>query len=410
MRPEFDCVIVGAGLVGAATATALSRQGLRVAVIEKRSRPVGRPGLNSDLRALVLSVSSQRILAHIGIWDRLSPHANRIRHIHVTDRGGFGAVRLDAGEAGLEALGWACPAGVLLHELLGAARDHLGEDLAWSTEFDGFDIHSDRVTVNATGRDGALRMVTRLLIGADGGDSVVRGALGIEIDAFDYAQTAIVADVEVEYPRADTAYERFTRQGPLAMIPLGGHRYVSVQCLDLESGAAALELDDGAYLAQLQRRFGWRLGEIADLGARRSHALWQRRARSLDAPRAVIIGNAANTVHPNAAQGLNLGLRDVAALALALSARPDPGDSLTLQTYAASRKADHARTSFLTDLLARSFRSSSSAVTAGRRVAMAVAEFVPVLKHRLITEATGLTVLARAAQIAERPSSERSRI
>ncbi|MCZ6892811.1 MAG: hypothetical protein O7H40_02040, partial [Gammaproteobacteria bacterium] len=104
------------------------------------------------------------------------------------------------------------------------------------------------------------------------------------------------------------------------------------------------------------------------------------------------------------------GLRDVSALALALSARPDPGDSLTLQTYAASRNADHARTSFLTDLLARSFRSSSSAVTAGRRVAMAMAEFVPVLKHRLITEATGLTVLARAAQIAERPSSERSRI
>ncbi|MCZ6665456.1 MAG: FAD-dependent oxidoreductase, partial [Gammaproteobacteria bacterium] len=369
MRPEFDCVIVGAGLVGAATATALSRQGLRVAVIEKRSSPAEQPAVNSDLRALVLSVASQRILAHIGVWDRLSPHANRIRHIHVTDRGGFGAVRLDAGEAGLDVLGWACPADVLLHELLGAARDRLGEDLSWSTEFDGFDIHSDHVTVNAAGRNGASILSTRLLIGADGSDSDVRGALGIDIDAFDYAQAAIVANVEVECPREDTAYERFTRQGPLAMIPLGGRRYVSVQCLDLASGAAALELADGAYLAQLQRRFGWRLGEIADLGARRSHALWRRRARSLDAPRAVIIGNAANTVHPNAAQGLNLGLRDVSALALALSARPDPGDSLMLQTYARSRKADHARTSFLTDLLAKTFRSNSLAVTVGRRVA-----------------------------------------
>ena len=394
MPPDFDCVVVGAGLVGAAAAVALSRQGCHVTVVEKRS-PWRREDPSTDMRALVLNVASRRILARIGLWERLAGHVTQIKSIHVSDQSSFGAVRLEASTARLTALGWACPADMLRREITECMHEHVGQGLQWSTSFESCVSHDDGVSVS-TANDGQVRRINaRLLIGADGSDSSVRDALGIGVDVIDFAQTAIVANVEVDAPRAGTAYERFTRQGPCAMIPLGGSRYVSVQCLEPHAARDALALDDDAYRSMLQQRFGQRLGDIVQLGVRRAHELRRCRAERVEGARALIIGNAANTVHPNAAQGLNLGLRDVSALIKAIAAEPDPGAPTVTQNYAAARASDHGRTVNFTDLLAQTFRSRLCTVTAGRWAAMALTEAVPLLKRRMIIEATGLAALAR---------------
>ncbi len=394
MPPDFDCVVVGAGLIGAATAVALCRHGLEVAVVERRP-PLQEVDPSTDIRALVLNVASQRILHRLGLWERLAGHVNRIGRIHVTDRFGFGTVRLEARTARLTALGWACPADILRRELTAALQDHVGAGLLWSTHFEHHVSRDAGISVS-TRCNGQVRGIdARLLIGADGGDSQVGRALGIDEQTFDFEQTAIVANVEVDAPQADTAYERFTTQGPLAMIPLGGHRYVSVQCLDTDRARAALALDDDAYRTMLQRRFGESLGTIEQLGSRRSHELWRRRAARVSGTRAIIVGNAAATLHPNAAQGLNLGLRDVSALIDALDAAPDPGAAVVTDHYAAARASDHKRAVAFTDLLAQTFHSRSCTVTAARRAAMVVTEALPFLKRRLILEATGLAPLAR---------------
>ena len=396
MPPDFDCVVVGAGLVGTAAAVALSQQGCDVAVVERRP-PLRDEGSSTDMRALVLNVASQRILARLGLWERLAGHVNRIGTIHVSDRHAFGAVRLEARSARLTALGWACPADILQREFIQGLQEYVGQGLFWSTHFDSYVAEDDGVALSVV-TNGQIRSITaRLLIGADGSGSAVRGALDIGVDAVDFAQRAIVANVEVDAPQADTAYERFTTQGPLAMIPLGGARYVSVQCLDTDAAQDALALDDDAYRSMVQRRFGDRLGQILQFGPRRSHELWRRRAQRLDGARAVIIGNAANTVHPNAAQGLNLGLRDVCALIRCLATAPDPGAPDAIAGYVAARATDHRRTVNFTDLLQQTFRSKRCTVTAGRRAVMALTEAMPYLKRRLIMEATGLVALAREA-------------
>lgn len=394
MQADFDCIIVGAGLVGTALAVALSRQGMEVAVIEQRRPPRGEAS-SEDVRGLVLSAASQHILESIGLWDRLSPHVTRISHVHITDRHGFGTVRLDAREAGLAALGWACPADVLRRELTDAAQEELGARLFWSTSFHSHEVSENSICVRMRTEGQLAALTGRLLVGADGSDSVVRSSLDIDVDTFDFGQSAVVANVEVSAPNFGRAYERFSVQGPMAMIPLGGSRYVSVQCLDRATATEVLEKEDGAYCKMLQRRFGDHLGRISKLGIRRSHEICRIKAKQVRANRAILVGNAANTIHPNGAQGLNLGLRDISTFVEHATKTPDAGAKAVTENYASSRKFDHARTVGFTDLLAQTFGSRLCLLSTARRMGMALVEVTPFFKRRLILEATGLSVLGR---------------
>ena len=397
MQPEVDALIVGAGLVGSCAALALRRAGLSVRLIEQAPAPRSPSG---DARALVLSAASVETLSDLDLWPRLAPHAYPIRHIRVSDRGGFGALELDAHDAGLETLGWACPADRLLYELRRAATEILGEGACWSTRYVGHRAAAHSVAVECVTGDETRHIGCRLLIGADGNSSPLRVACGIETDGYDYGQHALIAQLEVERPQPHTAFEHFTREGPLAMIPCGGARYVSVQCLNESRAMAALDLNDEAYAALVQRRFGARLGALTVRGPRRAHALVRQRARRVTDARLVLIGNAANTMHPNAAQGLNLGLRDVATLAASVSESSDPGAPALLARYASARAADHRRTVGFSDLLAQGFRSSLCAVSVTRRLTLALADLSPTTKQRLILEASGLAALARSTAAA----------
>ncbi|MBK8959447.1 MAG: FAD-dependent monooxygenase [Proteobacteria bacterium] len=393
MQSDYDAIVVGAGLVGSSAALALRRAGRRVLLLEQGPAPRAPDG---DARALVLSAASVEILTELEVWPRLAPHATAIRHIRVSDRGGPGALALDAEAGGLDAMGWACPADILLHELRVAMTTALGEDACWDCRYVGHRVDDAAVEVEITQGDTSRLLRAALLIGADGNASPVRVAAGIPTDGYDYGQHALIARVEVSRPQAHTAFEHFTREGPLAMIPCGGARYVSVQCLHESRALAALQLDDAAYGAELARRFGARLGAITVLGARRAHALARQRARRVTDARLVLLGNAANTMHPNAAQGLNLGLRDVATLATLLGAAGDAGLAAALQRYADARAPDHRATVGFSDLLAQGFRSRLVPVSAARRLVMTLADLCPSAKQRFIHEASGLAALARS--------------
>ncbi len=393
VQPDSDCLIVGAGLVGSIAALALHGLGCRVTLIERRAQL--HPAANQDVRALVLSAGSLAILERYGLWPVLAPVSTAVRRIEVSDRGGFGHVSLAADDIGLEALGWACPADILLRRFNAAVIESAAIKVHWSTRFLAARDVADQIVVTAEVDGVEVDYRTRLLIAADGSDSAVRAARGIEVERLDYGQSAIVATVRAARPLAGTAFEHFTRRGPLAFIPCGGDRYVSVQCLDHAAADAAMALDGPAYLAMLERRFGTRLGGLDELGNRRRHALLRQRAETLHAPRTLIVGNAANTVHPNAAQGLNLGLRDVQALASCLAGAADPGAAERLRTYRLARQRDHQRTGALTDVLAQAFRSRLGPVSYVRRAAMLLTAHVAPLRRRLLLEASGLAALAR---------------
>lgn len=392
-----DCLIIGAGLVGCAAALALAARGLSVTMFERRAQ-LTREQM-TDERALVLAAASVSVLDDLGVWPRLAPRACPIRTIRVTDRGGFGGVDLSAQEINRDALGWSYPAHSLLGTLIAAVLENPRIRVQWSTRFCNYDTSTRGVIeIRAEHGNRPVTQRARLLIGADGAGSAVRAASGIGIDELDYAQQAIVARVEATRPRPHTAFEHFTRRGPLALIPTGGAGYISVQCLDEEAAAAALALDDHDYLMRLEQRFGSRLGRFSQLGPRRAHALRRQRAQALTARRTVLLGNAANTLHPNAAQGLNLGLRDVATLAGILTREPDgtaadPGVDELLQRYASARTSDHRRVGTFTDLLAQTFRSRLLPVVFARRAGLGVLAHAGPLRRRLIRDASGLGLL-----------------
>lgn len=386
MPPETDCIVVGAGLVGSIAALGLAQEGRQVAVLE--SRP-GAAAAGEDVRGLVLSAPSVDVLRTLNLWSALAPLAQPVTAIRISQRGVFGATWLRAEESGLPALGWCCPADRLQQALHQALESTAEVAVHWGTEFVDYAPASDSVSVVFRSASGTGRLASRLLIGADGSASAVRAAAAIEVERFDYQQQAIVASVAAESPQPGVAYEHFTAEGPLALLPQEGGRYVSVQCLSDARAAQALALGDDAYETLLLRRFGTRLGRLHGLGRRRAHRLVRVRAKRVHAPRLVLLGNAAHTVHPNAAQGLNLGLRDAAHLRSLLADQQDPGSSALLQSYAQSRRQDQRFVSSFTDLLAQGFRSPLTPARVARTLALRAVGHSGALRKRLVSSLNG---------------------
>ena len=391
---EFDCVVVGAGLAGAALATGLAQLGLRVLALDGRARAAAAPG--RDVRGLALSQSSQRVLEALGVWPGLLPRLTPIREVHVSALGHFGSTTLRAASLDLEALGHVCPADHLLAELDAVMDRTSGLVVAHETHLQA--VHDNDpacVGLELANAEGVHRLSARLLVAADGSQSFVRRHFGIEGRTRDYDQVAIVANVDVEHAAPGTAYERFTDAGPMALLPLDGRkRYVLVRTARTHDAHALAAASDVDYLADAQRRLGWRLGRLLNLGERRTHALRLDRAERLTAPRTVLVGNAANTIHPNAAQGLNLALRDVATLLDVLAAPAqtggDTGVPSLLEGYAERRREDHERTAGFSDGLARLFGLEGALPTFARGAALMACDLVPPLREALMARLMGL--------------------
>lgn len=371
--PDLDVAIVGAGPVGATLAALAAGAGLSIALFEARAAP------SDDARTLALSHASRERLEEAGAWP--AARATPITSIHVSQRGGPGRTLLEASEQRLPALGYTVPFAALesaLRERLDARSIpiHFGEACI------GIDLAPDAATLRfASGR------VTRarLLVLADGGANAAR-IPGIAFAEKDYGQQAVVAAVEADKPHGQRAYERFTPQGPMALLPVEA-RYALVWTASPAESARLLALDEAAFLAELQAQFGDRAGRFTRVTGRASFPLKLRAVNTPIALRTAIIGNAAQALHPIAGQGLNLGLRDAAELAAALAATPRErlGDAAMLAGYRDARRRDAARGVAFTDFLVSAFADSRRLPTWGRGLALAALDLFPPAR-RLLAE------------------------
>ena len=226
-------------------------------------------------------------------------------------------------------------------------------------------------------------LTARVVVAADGAHSLVRSAAGISALVEDYRQVAVVVHVATDRPAAGIAYERFTASGPLAVLPLADGRYTVVWTVTPERATQLLALTDAEFVGELQRGFGWRIGRIVRAGARATYPLRLSRADALTGQRAVLVGNAAQALHPVAGQGFNLGLRDAALLAEVLAAAADPGAPAVLEGYERRRATDRRGMISFTDGLVKLFASERPIVSAARAAGLLLFDIAPPAKRAL---------------------------
>jgi 2-octaprenyl-6-methoxyphenol hydroxylase len=387
---EYDVLIAGGGLVGASLALALAPLGVRVALIEVMVPAAGQSHASFDERTTALSNGSRRTFEALGVWPLIERDATPIKRIHVSDRGRFGFARLSAEEEGLSALGH-----VVSNRILGQAlwRRLAAEriDVIAPARVTSMQLVDRAVAITCDVEGAGARVLsTRLAIAADGAQSVLREAAGITTSRRDYGQVAITTNVLTQRFHDHVAYERFTAEGLLAVLPLSEGRSGIVWAVPTQHAEELLRLPDPAFLARLQEAFGLRLGRMLRVGARASYPLMLSHAQQYIAPRLAIIGNAAQSLHPIAGQGFNLGLRDAAALAEVLAdgraefgAQLDPGDGLLLERYREWREADRSGIIRFTDGLVRMFSAPLGPFAFVRDLGLLTFDLMPSAKHAL---------------------------
>ncbi|NGY04609.1 2-octaprenyl-6-methoxyphenyl hydroxylase [Solimonas terrae] len=390
MNQAFDVAIVGGGLVGASLAAGLAPSGLRVALIEAAAPPASTPGW--DERCIAINHASRQIFAALGVWDALAPEAATIVSTHISEQGRFGVARFSAAEAGLEALGYNLPLRAI-GQTLWARMLALGKtQLHCPARLESLEVGDAAVELQLA--DGGS-LSARLLIAADGAGSRVRELLAVGSERRDYAQSAIVTAVRTRRPHRGCAYERFTPDGPIALLPKGRepNRCSLVWTTPAAEVDARMAWRDDVFIAHAEAAFGERLGEFVELGRRQAHPLARVMSDQLRAPRVLFVGNAAQSLHPVAAQGFNLGLRDVAAVIEVLGmpgAELDCGVDELLQRYEASRREDRERVAGFTDRIVRVFSNRLPGLRGLRHLGLLALDLAPPLKQAVMWQNLGL--------------------
>jgi 2-octaprenyl-6-methoxyphenol hydroxylase len=394
---RHDVVIAGGGTAGLTLACALADalgEGARIAAADRAALTPAGPG---DARAFALSAGSKRMLAALGVWPQIAEHAQPVTSIDITDSSledAFRPVlvsynnRVEGGEPAT----YIVEHRRLREALLAAAAARPSISLLAGAAAEGFAADEHEVTVDLSGH-APLRAA--LLVAADGGKSRLREAAGIRVVRWSYPQIGIVTTVRHEKPHQGRAVQHFLPGGPFAILPLTGNR----SCITWTEGAnrarAILALDDAGFLAEVETRFDYRLGAIELAGERASWPLDMHLARAMVSPRFALVGDAAHGVHPIAGQGLNLGLRDVAALCevIADAARLglDIGSLATLERFERWRRLDSALSAATFDALNRLFSNDSTVLRTARDFGLGLVERMPALKQLLVAEAAGLT-------------------
>lgn len=392
MAHDYDLLIVGGGLAGNCLALALQDCGLRIAIAEANSRAQLQASAAGD-RALALAAGTVNALEALGIWQDIGAKATAIGHIHISDRGHFGKTRLSAAKAHVPALGYVITA----RDLEGHVADLVAQSpitRITPARVVGLMSGSEAMNVSLKQDGDSLNVSAKLVVGADGGLSSVRTLLDIPQHSTDYRQTALVTTVKTTLPHRNTAYERFTASGPLALLPLGKYHCSVVWTRTTDEAEALMLGSEADFLSELQDCFGYRLGSLTLTAPRRAFPLSLIRADTMQADRAVIIGNAVHQLHPVAGQGFNLGLRDVMQLAEALSAaahsQQDLGSREVLSRYSQARRKDHARVIGFTDSLVKIFSNDWLALAAARNVGLTLLDHIPAAKAVLAKQAMGL--------------------
>ena len=421
-----DILIIGGGLVGASLAAALARSSLSVALVEAKL-PADEAHSSFDSRTVALTDNARRIFRAMGVWDSLGARACAIREILVCERGGFGMAHLRAHDVGCDALGHVVANRDLGRALYQVIRQTDSVRVFCPARVDAVAVRGDSVVAEIQCADGVRRICARLAVRADGvvvNKSDVRSdeqrdarsdaqsgeqsdkqsdsqsgersneQRNQQSDKQSDAQSAIVGIVRADCAHDGRAYERFTAEGPIALLPYTDSRRAFVWTCAPRMAATRMALTDDAFIAALQSAFGDRAGNFIEVGARRCYPLSRARRRESIGARTVIIGNAAHTLHPVAGQGFNLGLRDVAVLAEMLCDAALRGDDVgalpLLQRYARARSAEVARVCAFTDGLLNVFAGSSRWLRLARNVGLLGVELLPPVKRALLRRTMGM--------------------
>jgi len=370
-------------MVGASFALALRTTRLRVLLIEgvppdSASQP------SFDERTTALGNGSRQIFESLGVWADMAADAAGIRSIHVSDAGRFGVARLDAQEQGVQAFGYVVPNRVIGRVLWQALRTAPNIALAMPAQVQRATLLEHGVELEVLREGVTERVRASVAVAADGAGSVLRASAGIEAEVEDYDQVAIVVNAATDKPNSGEAFERFTASGPLAVLPTVGGGYTVVWAVRPERAAELLALEDQAFAAELLDSFGWRAGRWTRVGRRNQYPLALSRATQTVAGRVVLIGNAAQALHPVAGQGFNLGLRDAATLAEMLAAgHENPDFTGLLARFAAWRAEDRQGVTRFTDGLVKLFGSDLPGLGLVRNFGLLLFDLSPAAKRAL---------------------------
>jgi 2-octaprenylphenol hydroxylase len=399
---ECDIAIIGGGMVGTSLASLLaaSQPQLRIALIE--AQPFAQADElhfqpSFDARSTALSYGSAKVLRELGLWQTLQQHITPITQVHVSDRGHFLGGVIDAAENNLDAVGYVVENAWLGKVLLAQVQAQKNIQCFAASVVTGLTPQQDGALLSVTSNKQDFYLKTALAVVADGGDSPLRRALGIGTQTRAYGQTAIITNVEFSEPHQGIAYERFTDQGPLALLPLGEsvHAQQSALVWTLPSSQAddILALSDADFLAQLQQRFGFRVGHFKRVAARYAYPLQLVLAEEQIRSHLVLLGNAAHFLHPVAGQGFNLALRDcvclVETLREAISQQKNPGDLAVLQNYLHKQTLDQQITVEFSDKLVRLFSSDYLPFIALRHLGLLSLESIPFIKQQFVAQTMG---------------------
>ena len=396
MEHDCDIAIVGGGLNGPALALAAAQVGLRVIVLDATSHKP-RKNAKFDGRAYALALASKRLMAAVGVWENVAQDAEPMLNIRVSDgHAGVGASPffMDFDHAELEEgpMGYMVEDRHLRYALQAAMQTSPLIEYRLATRVTGQSTGPEGVTLSLANNQ---KITTRLLVGADGRQSGTAARAGITYTGWQYGQTALVCAVEHDRPHGGVAHQFFMPAGPMAVLPLSARRSTVVWSEKTDSAAVIKTLDDAAFLDVLRPRFGDFLGDIALTGGRFSYPLGMMIAKSYIAPNVALIGDAAHGVHPIAGQGLNAGLRDVAALIQVLSEAKQRGEDFASQPvlarYQLWRRFDATALAVATDGFNRLFSNDNPILRLGRDLGIGMLNAMPKVRRGILREAAGLT-------------------
>ncbi len=374
-------VIIGGGPVGATLALMLAQQGIASQVFEARSEGAS----HKDTRALALSYGSRRIFERIGAWEQIASHATPIKTIHVSQKGSLGRSKLHAHEHGLEALGYVVSYGDLSAALDSTIKETPLVRIQYDTSAESIDNNEARAEIAIAHQNNIQKVTAMLAVIADGGRGVSK-LTSLERDTKAYGHDALVSKVSAELPHNNIAYERFTPQGPIALLPNGERDFSLVWTGEHEKIAPLLELSDKEFLSAFHAHFGDRVGNFTHVEKRLTFPLVMSKLESNITPHLVVIGNAAQTMHPVAGQGFNVGLRDADMLAKELAITPESqwGSMAMLAKYQAARHRDTKGGLLFTDFLVNIFSNDLIGLNALRGASIGLLEVLQPAKNVLV--------------------------